>query len=725
MMKLRSAMWWTLTWSLTAIERSLLHQVRSCAQVLRPEGGGWSLGIQADHGLSLGADLERHSKSRFERSGWRSSQQSWHPVCSTWRMPQSQSPHGCVGISTPRSASTWISLFSSGAGHFDQAPHLPAHCLKPVWFKRIGLVYCLFADWEEPGVTPPMGDWCERTAPKFGRFRGRFASHLEGFLWFNHCPSSWTMAGHWQEAPRDRWSQDSWWPLCLDLAGGWPQDWWAPCCWLHGWSRGWLQPSWRQCFSYTWRTAKAKIDGFYRWGTIKKGEYRCVGSDIQRKSDAQGKYIEIIAHRNHWEFSDRFVSFWPTRAADATGRSCKMQSFVGRSSVGSSANPACARCNLLLSDLARAPQDEGCPRDSVCHQWSSQESFTFDFSSHRFSWSLESNGFCVHGWSFPQQSAWGLLYWWSCDLGWWTRTFTRSPTPYEPHLLANMEASACGRQLQWCRSSSYGGGRIVLLLPTSLGWVEWCWSESWFRFLGSRCEMCPTNQGHCNRFEGRLRCYHSAGRASMLGLSNVCAAIQAFQLKSFCRDNGAVLIWLAGDWLLADALTKKKEECRKILQQFLSKGVRMLQYNPGFETSARKSKKAGLDAASRIQDLTDFNVKMWIDWEDFCARATATCQSLSTCARSFDDVHGRLWACGKTSRHGFVLGRVRPWDFWFCGEPSNIDHWHFPSTSSHYDLWFTEHPFPVSAVAAESLKTNPYSGMIEGYWTLLRYTGTP
>ena len=35
--------------------------------------------------------------------------------------------------------------------------------------------------------------------------------------------------------------------------------------------------------SATWRTAKAKIDGLYRWGTIKKGEYRYDGSDIQEK----------------------------------------------------------------------------------------------------------------------------------------------------------------------------------------------------------------------------------------------------------------------------------------------------------------------------------------------------------------------------------------------------------------------------------------------------------
>lgn len=33
----------------------------------------------------------------------------------------------------------------------------------------------------------------------------------------------------------------------------------------------------------------------------------------------------------------------------------------------------------------------------------------------------------------------------------------------------------------------------------------------------------------------------------MLGLSNVRAAMETLQLKSFFRDNGAVLIWLAGD----------------------------------------------------------------------------------------------------------------------------------------------------------------------------------
>ena len=90
-----------------------------------------------------------------------------------------------------------------------------------------------------------------------------------------------------------------------------------------------------------------------------------------------------------------------------------------------------------------------------------------------------------------------------------------------------------------------------------------------------------------------------------LGLSNVRSAIQAFQLKQSFADTKAWLIWLASDWLLADALTKKIQECRKSLLQFMRTGVWMLQYNPGFETSARKNKRAGKDALTQMKKATE------------------------------------------------------------------------------------------------------------------------
>ena len=65
-----------------------------------------------------------------------------------------------------------------------------------------------------------------------------------------------------------------------------------------------------------------------------------------------------------------------------------------------------------------------------------------------------------------------------------------------------------------------------------------------------------------------------------LGLTNVRAAIQAFQLKQSLALAGTNVIWLAGDWLLGDAFTKRSPECRKSLIQFLQQGVWMLKYRP-------------------------------------------------------------------------------------------------------------------------------------------------
>ena len=89
-----------------------------------------------------------------------------------------------------------------------------------------------------------------------------------------------------------------------------------------------------------------------------------------------------------------------------------------------------------------------------------------------------------------------------------------------------------------------------------------------------------------------------------LGLSNVRAAIQAQQLKQYLSRVGTKPIWLAGDWLLADAMTKKKLESRASLIQFLKQGIWMLQYNPEFIQSAKKAKAMGKDAITRMHEIT-------------------------------------------------------------------------------------------------------------------------
>ena len=77
----------------------------------------------------------------------------------------------------------------------------------------------------------------------------------------------------------------------------------------------------------------------------------------------------------------------------------------------------------------------------------------------------------------------------------------------------------------------------------------------------------------------------------LLGLSNTRAALQVFQLKESLPRCATKLIWLASDWNLSDALTKKKRECRESLEFFLKSRVWMLRFDPQFTRSARKERQ--------------------------------------------------------------------------------------------------------------------------------------
>ena len=77
-----------------------------------------------------------------------------------------------------------------------------------------------------------------------------------------------------------------------------------------------------------------------------------------------------------------------------------------------------------------------------------------------------------------------------------------------------------------------------------------------------------------------------------LGLSHTRAALQAFQLKESLPRCATKLVWLASDWNLSDALTKKKWECRESLDFFLESRVWMLRFDPQIIRSARKERQS-------------------------------------------------------------------------------------------------------------------------------------
>jgi hypothetical protein len=88
-----------------------------------------------------------------------------------------------------------------------------------------------------------------------------------------------------------------------------------------------------------------------------------------------------------------------------------------------------------------------------------------------------------------------------------------------------------------------------------------------------------------------------------LGLSNARSAFQGFQMKENLRRDKATLIWLAGDWNLADA-PKKSADSRQGLKVFRRASTRRIKYDTEFVVSARKAKRAG-NAANEIYEQFD------------------------------------------------------------------------------------------------------------------------
>lgn len=101
----------------------------------------------------------------------------------------------------------------------------------------------------------------------------------------------------------------------------------------------------------------------------------------------------------------------------------------------------------------------------------------------------------------------------------------------------------------------------------------------------------------------------------LLGLSNARSALQGYQLKEQLQDAGGKLIWLSGDWNLADSMTKKAKSARQGLEQFLKNYVWQLHYDPNFVVSERKARQQGRHATKRMQELQSLvPLPFWHTW---------------------------------------------------------------------------------------------------------------
>ena len=87
----------------------------------------------------------------------------------------------------------------------------------------------------------------------------------------------------------------------------------------------------------------------------------------------------------------------------------------------------------------------------------------------------------------------------------------------------------------------------------------------------------------------------------LLGLSNLRAALQAFQLRDNLQRVNCELRWLASDYDLADSMTKKRSESRFGLEKFLKTWVWTIAFDPSF-TASKKNRRVGKSAIQQIDD---------------------------------------------------------------------------------------------------------------------------
>ena len=102
------------------------------------------------------------------------------------------------------------------------------------------------------------------------------------------------------------------------------------------------------------------------------------------------------------------------------------------------------------------------------------------------------------------------------------------------------------------------------------------------------------------RFQRSLRRHQQKRRtASWLVEHAKCSS----QLKEQIVASAGKLIWVSGDWNLADALTKKHRSSREGLQQFIKSQIWKLRYDPGFVCSEKKTRRQGLEAVRQMKQL--------------------------------------------------------------------------------------------------------------------------
>ena len=361
-----------------------------------------------------------------------------------------------------------------------------------------------------------------------------------------------------------------------------------------------------------WQKIKESVNTAYKWGMAKLRNYRHAGTDVSTVKDENG-FDAIEVNQNYYTESLPDIDITPERLR-MDGPLQTKEINACRGSLGAiqwaatqSQPLACARCSLLTSELATNPTMEvareiqlllGELRASPTKlrfvkfvdatDWRDIVFISMGDQAHNNRPKGDSTGglitlmagpHCVDGRVCPMS----IISWRT----WKLKRKAISSNDAEVQAMLEAEDQNFRVRLLWSELHGAGHGDPAPHLRHDL--VQRVEQQ----VLGIRGIMCTDSKGGYDAVE--------INESPLLGLSNTRAALQAYQLRGNLERAAGELRWVASDYDLADALTKKRQDCRTGLQRFLQTWLWCIKYDPQFQ-SAKKNKKAGRTAVSEIDD---------------------------------------------------------------------------------------------------------------------------
>ena len=358
-----------------------------------------------------------------------------------------------------------------------------------------------------------------------------------------------------------------------------------------------------------WAMIREKIDKAYKWGMVKTKAYRHAGTDVFTEKDQHG-FDKIVVNQDYYIEGIQDLDISPDRL-QCDGEMDRRELDACRTTLGAlqwvavqTQPQLCSRCNLLLTEVVTSRLLQSAREIQAMVSELRRESACLEFFKLRTAkhWTeivFISMGDQVHNNRPKGDSTGGLLTLAAgpeapagrvCPmvlLGWRTWKLKRKAIgSNDAEVQSILEAEDQNFRIRLVWSELHGAGRTRQPREDLVQSTE----QQAIRIKGI---LCTDSRGGYDAVE--------VNESPLLGLSNMRSALQAFQLRDNLQRVGCELRWLASDYDLADALTKKRNDARAGLWRYLKTRLWCIAYDPTF-TSSRKNKQKGKSALGQLED---------------------------------------------------------------------------------------------------------------------------